>query len=1063
MHKQEALPLLTIVPAGAGSGKTYFIQKQLTDWIREGRLAPEKIVAVTFTESAAAELKGRIRAALVHDALLEDALKLDHAYISTIHSFGLRLITEFAFDAGLSPAPRKLNDDEEEMLVSRALATSQSAGGIMENLERDGYRNDYYRTQENAEESFRTKMLSLIGTLRAIGKDTAAESLIAPAEKKIRELYGETRSAEHLKAALLHTVNTLLTAFPENISAQCTGSDTVRSTLHNDYRNIRHAARETPLDTDWKLWKKLRDLKYYKRALKVPAEYNDLVASVITAADELPFHPGPLQDALNHARAMLRAASETLASYVDDKRSRGLVDFNDMLSEAHKLLCTNPAVLAAFREQIDCLVVDEFQDTNPLQFSLLWALTRQGVPTIIVGDLKQAIMGFQNADARLLKELCRQNPVETAPLTGNYRSSKPLMEWINLIGTGLFGQDYTKLEPHAAYSSRLTSPLEVIEATRTLKTNVCATWTVARLVELLQNDEPQEIFDKSINSHRSLRGGDIALLCPTNRRLLAYAEALRKAGLRCKLEEDGWFESRIVQIVWYCLSYVADTDDRHAALYLAVTELGSHTLQSALTQLMNSQRITDPLLDKLGSLIAAQIEKPVDAVLCDVVEMLDLYGIISGWPDGVQARANLLRLQEECLEFMNGNREAMACGGYYGSEIKTFQAWLKGRIERDNLQPEASVIDDEAIQLMTWHKAKGREWPLVAVCGLDIECTPRIPTKRVVYEDFNNLDTILDNARIEIFPEFIAPETNARFIEDLLPETMESARRLLYVALTRAREKVILEWPAYKLENEVSSYLTELVSAANIKLIGNNMVVNDHAAACRIMKITDNEAVEFAAHKACSQLPEIGRRAIKLQPLPLDLTPESISPSSLHNAVCTISGEPEEQQYGDALTLSFTGIADPMEKGKILHRAFEVLSSHPERAGMLADAVGYPIKPEQASIIAAAVSAFDLWLATNFNPQVIETEIPLLTIDSMGSIVSGTADMILETHKGLWIIDHKSDQVPSVTLRHERFNTYYPQLKCYADALKTARPEKPVKGIIINWVSFGIVAVMELQ
>ena len=107
------MPTLTVIPAGAGSGKTYTIQQQLGDWVRDGLIAPERIVAVTFTEAAAAELRERISAKLLAMGRSEDALRLDQAYISTIHGFGLRVLTEFAFEAGSSPHPRLLNEDEK--------------------------------------------------------------------------------------------------------------------------------------------------------------------------------------------------------------------------------------------------------------------------------------------------------------------------------------------------------------------------------------------------------------------------------------------------------------------------------------------------------------------------------------------------------------------------------------------------------------------------------------------------------------------------------------------------------------------------------------------------------------------------------------------------------------------------------------------------------------------------------------------------------------------------------------------------------------------------------------
>jgi len=148
------LPPLTIVPAGAGSGKTYKIQDQLGKWVEDGLVAPERIVAVTFTEAAAAELRERIRSNLLSLGRLEDSLKLDQAYITTIHGFGLRLLTEFAFDAGLSPQPRLLNEDEENTLIRLALARTNKADSIISNLAGYGYKFDF-NTKRSAEEGFK--------------------------------------------------------------------------------------------------------------------------------------------------------------------------------------------------------------------------------------------------------------------------------------------------------------------------------------------------------------------------------------------------------------------------------------------------------------------------------------------------------------------------------------------------------------------------------------------------------------------------------------------------------------------------------------------------------------------------------------------------------------------------------------------------------------------------------------------------------------------------------------------------------------------------------------------
>jgi ATP-dependent exoDNAse (exonuclease V) beta subunit len=1052
----EAPSHLTIVPAGAGSGKTHYLQTELARRIQHEGLAPEKIVAVTFTEAAAAELRGRIRSELVKQKRLDDAFRLDQAYISTIHGFGLRLITEFAFDGGLAPSPRLLNDDEQAMLASKAMAHSAGAGMMMENLSRYGYSYDF-NSNTSQEDAFRKGMLSFIATLRGIGKAGQADELIPAAEQKIRELYGEPRVAEHLRDALLSAITALLHSFPTDLSPAYSSVKSASDALRKDFNSMKRAVSSAVLDKDWKLWQSLRDLRLSNQRTKLPDGYDDLAEQVMSAASALPLHPGPLQDALNHASALLQAASECLGQYTDDKRQRGLVDFTDMLSEAHHLLCCNSEVLAAFKERIYCLVVDEFQDTNPLQFSLLWSLSRAGVPTIIVGDLKQAIMGFQGADARLMQELINQYPDSVKPQTFNYRSSKPLMNWINLVGEGLFGGGYTTLTtPKPGFESRL-SPLEAIETRENLSDAAYASHVVGRLLDLL-DDEASLVYDKQLNKHRRLRGGDIAIICPTHSRLQHYATALRSAGIRCRLSQDGWYDSRIVQLACYALQYLTDPSDRHAALYLAVTELGSHTLQSALDQLVAGNDLTDPILEKLAVAASELQDSYPEELLEKLIAALDLYGIIARWPDGVQARVNLLRLQTEAREFRTANREALASGGYYGTEVKTFLAWLKGRAERDNHQPEAAVIDEDAVQLATWHSSKGREWPVVAVCGTDYDVTPRLPSTRVSYSDFRNLADLLTSSKVEIFPDFTAPETADRFKEQLLAENRNSAARLLYVALTRSREKLILEWPGYLpgTKNPTgNTYWDILVKKACLELSGNTMLVAGTPVDCRIT-VVGKEAQELTPADESADLPPYGRIAIAPRNLPQGLTPEHCTPSSLHGLQETAVHCTTESYANPIELLKGMQAAD---RGTLLHRCFELLLARPELYARLPELLDDQISPEESALVADLVKSFNAYLARQLSPVALSSEEPFVSLNEAGTVVTGTIDLLVEAADGFWIVDHKSDQLELSGLQ-ERAGHYYPQLAAYAAAVATLHLGKPVKGIMINWVSLGMVSVV---
>ena len=302
----------------------------------------------------------------------------------------------------------------------------------------------------------------MIGKRRSISRVSKDTHLLHHAKSCIKKLYGATDTAEDLKKDLLGAVKILLRKFPNNLSGIFAGvNDSAERELRNNFDALKRAADGDALDWDWGLWNALRKLRTSGKCGTMPDGYKELAETVMGAAEGILQHPGPLQDALLHAEALLEASHDVLIQYAADKKDKGLIDFFDMLALAHDIVLRTPGVLAMLRDNIDCLVIDEFQDTNPLQFALLWSLRKAGVPTLIVGDLKQAIMGFQEADPRLMAELQRQHPKEIKPLKENYRSTAALMDWINTIGIGLFGKEYTELTPKAKYASTL-DPLEAI-------------------------------------------------------------------------------------------------------------------------------------------------------------------------------------------------------------------------------------------------------------------------------------------------------------------------------------------------------------------------------------------------------------------------------------------------------------------------------------------------------------------------------------------------------------------------------------------------------------------------
>ena len=1102
---------LSIVPAGAGSGKTFAIQQRLGEWVAAGKVAPERIMAVTYTEAAASELRERISAKLLELGRVEDALRLAEAYITTIHGFGLRVLAEFAFDGGASPQPRLLNDYEQSTLIRRALARTDKADAIAERLEAFGYSYDFSKGRA-AVDVFRDDVLAAVQLLRSIGGASAgvADRLALSTVERVVRRYGRTAGEEDLREKVLGAISKLLREFPDCLDKAHGKTKAAREDFIRDYRNLTRAVQTGALGHDWKLWQSLRTLRTSNKRHKLPERYDDLAMNVVRAAAHFPNHPGPLKHAIEHLISLVGAAHGALQHYADAKRLAGLVDYDDMIAMASRVLSTRPNVLDTLVGRIDCMVVDEFQDTNPLQFELLWKLRDAGVPTLVVGDLKQAIMGFQGADPRLFEALIENNPADVTPLTQNWRSQPRLMHAINAFGRALFPSNpkYSPLQPRGQASP--LEPLEIVWFEKNSRSGGrrARAYTIAERIQHLLADPDQRVIDPGTKRTRRLRGGDIAVLCQTHSALETYATIFRSAGLRVNCSEDGWLESRAVQLAWHALSYLANSADRHAALYLSVTELGSLSLEEGLRQLMDQGSVEDPLLRKLDVLADGVADRTIYALVADTLAAIDLFDQVCLWPDAEQSRANLVHLMGLAAEFMNSNREALAHGGYHGSGIQTFLAWLAAKAKQDNLQPEKKVLDEDAIVLRTWHSSKGLEWPVVAVCQLDQKFGARLPELALGYESFRDLTQILEQVRIDYWPNYDSSEQNFTAQVTLRAAAETEARRLLYVALTRARDRLILEWPEYmekqwedersaigqiaaalnrtksspdefqetSHEHAVQNLVTELggktpSSGSFWSLLRNHCFLEKgEADTGNAVFVINGEKIPCLASEGHVELPEetssaepdepqllpvTGRRAIWQGHLPSMLTPDSRMPSEM-GATGRAAFKVRHERYGGGLSLNLNLFGT--ELGTLLHRCFEVLGSRPDLSPRIPELTGVDVNPPDLAAIAAAVARFESWLNDHLGAQEVVREWPLLMLDANGSVVSGTADLIAHAASGVWVIDHKSDNIDDPA---EAFQRYSNQLDAYATAL-TAQ-DMHVLGVGINWIRLGVVSLSQEQ
>jgi ATP-dependent helicase/nuclease subunit A len=1045
------LPRLDVISAGAGSGKTHKITETVGRWVRDGLVAPDRIVAVTFTEAAATELKERLRKELIDLGRTEDALKLDQAYISTIHSFGLRVLSEFAFDGGLPPRSRLLDQNEETALLRQAIARAGSLDTLTRELRRYGYKYNG-GTQTSAEDQFRQMVQRIIGRLRTVNQSTDDQTLSSFSEQSLKTCYGPTGDGAAALDALHRAASALLTRFPSDISSDFSGNASAVKEFRKNHADITLAQNKEHLATDWQLWESLRKLRTTKRNAATPDGYDELAQAVIDAAEELPHHPGPLEDAVNHARILIGSAVEAIGGYSTDKRKAALVDYTDMVAAAQMILASEAGALQALAGRIDCLVIDEFQDTNPLQFSLLWLLQRAGIPTLIVGDLKQAIMGFQGADPRLMERLLEHSEANTDTLDKNWRTQPSLLPFINAMGEALFGDGYAELS--AQTDDGFQAPLEVLEQPKPPvggSNKPARTSRVAERVKSLLDDPDQCVRDRYTKQKRRLTPGDIAILCPTNGHLQDYADALRAFGVKAKVAEEGWKSSRIVQLACHALEYAENPNDRHAALYLASTELGQLDLQSATTELVKGDQIDDPILESLRVIHDGEQHAAVDVVLSNIIRGLNLYGHISSWPDALKHRADLLKLEAEAKAFVDAKPETLASGGFFGSGVKTYLAWLSNKVEQSkegDQRPDPDSADTDAVEMVTWHRSKGREWPVVFVCGWDTDVKPRLPGTSVEYEKFDDLDDILGDARISFIPEFAAKEANERFLLPMQVDTVLSAKRLIYVALTRARECLVLEWHSHLTGSKRTTYHSILVDEIGISLDQTGLDVGGSKYSCLMSGNDGTPAETPVATPFAEALPTFGRRAL-IASIPQKLQSEWFTtPSSLATETDGLAVQTELADYGLPLLLDVE--VSGAEYGTMIHRCFEVLTASAAFGTLLSDATGQTITDEHVAAIASSHEAMTNWLCDNVGATKFTPEVPFSATAEDDSVCTGIIDLLVDTPEGYWVIDHKTDRA---TGEDAIFEHYWHQLRAYRDALEGLGHK--VAGVGLNLVIEG--------
>jgi ATP-dependent helicase/nuclease subunit A len=547
---------LCIVGASAGSGKTHHLTHVVLDALH-GSVIPavdiESLVAVTYTTRAATELCSRIRQELVRKGESESALRLPLARLGTVHAVCLSWVEEFAVDAGLPPGVRVLPDDgglQFRLLLEASIpADRQARMSVLAkrlHIKWDGMRNrsDWLWHVFEMIELARANRISPNALPRMAERSLAWMTELMPPP-----------STRDLDAALADALARAVDDLESSADRTKATKEVLKELKSQRWGFAQRRA-------TWKDWAALAAVEPAKKS-------QELVESLRTIAAEFEAHPRFQDELREMISGVFDCARRGLERYQSWKERLRLVDYVDMLERALGLL-DRPEVARELAERLGIVVVDEFQDTSPIQLELFLRLHQLTHRSTWVGDRKQCIFEFAGADPQLMDSVTRwvaDHGGTSEQLPFNYRSRSELVALCSELFThALAPHGYARAE--VAVSPRREIPPDLaglpplgIFSLATRNVEEQATALARGIQRLLAAPEKTPIVDRHTKNLRPLEPGDIAVLLRTNLEAETIARALGQLRIRAALARPGLLHTPEGTFVDAALSYLVDRSD----------------------------------------------------------------------------------------------------------------------------------------------------------------------------------------------------------------------------------------------------------------------------------------------------------------------------------------------------------------------------------------------------------------------------------------------------------------------------------------------------------------------
>jgi ATP-dependent helicase/nuclease subunit A len=819
------------VTAGPGAGKTTVLVERYLEILRTQKVSVDNIVAITFTNRAANEMRERVRkeidellrsiAGEERQRWLRQKRSLEAAVITTIHGFCSRLLHEFPVEANVDPQFVLLDEHQAMMLldavVEEALTESIQHGNekIVQMAQGLGGRSTLAAALAELYRKYRGEGLSIDEIEKRTAANHARRDEYVAALRELDAQMSVLISARGLSRDAEEKRRNAAQEWPSfrAILAQPPAEQTIARYCQaiEDFREMRPRKGSAPgvVELDELLW---GNESNDRLGGKVPALGFDLLAK-------------------DYALATLKLLREIERRLEDEKQRLAVLDFDDLQLRALKLLTERPEAKARITDRYRFFLVDEFQDTNALQRDLMKRLALgRGINLFIVGDRKQSIYGFRGADVDVFREMTEA--IETAggkqqPLQRNFRSQQPLIACFNFLFARIFA-------PRSEIATGDLSELgyvshEPSEAERGADQDLPS---VELLVSVLgdhrksaadpedeeKSDQPgvrerdaAQIVERinSLNSTEGFKYGEIAILFRALTGVWIYESALRRAGIPyLTVQGKGFYQREEITDLIQLLRFLDNTTDELALAAIlrsplcGISDNALFALRCAphigekleagrlrrrkLLPALHDHQAIDFIADEehaeldraaafLDSLIGRRNRYSISELLRQAVSESDFKTVVAANFDGAQRIANVEKLFRLAEQFEKSGYLIRDFVNY----VEEFE-FIGGRESEGQMDESANVV-----RLMTVHQAKGLEYPVVIIPDLHREPSRRDP------------QFVLDRGK---GLSLRVPDGRGRMVRGAFLDKLEEragwreefeSMRLLYVAATRAKDRLI--------------------------------------------------------------------------------------------------------------------------------------------------------------------------------------------------------------------------------------------------------------------------------